>query len=408
MLNNRLAHLADYPFTRLAKLLAGIDPPAGREPILMSLGEPRHAPPELIDRTLRDNAHLWGKYPPVSGTSEFRTACAGWLNRRYALPAERLNADASILPVAGTREALFMAALLVVPECKAGRVPAVLLPNPFYAVYQGAGLIAGAEPVFLTASRRTGFLPDLDALTPELLERTALVYLCTPSNPQGAVATADYLTRALILARRYNFVLAADECYAEIYSGTPPAGALEAAAALDDATGVLTSGGRPWANLLVFHSLSKRSSAAGLRSGFVAGDPDLIAAFARLRGYGNAGSPLPVLAAAAALWADDAHVEDNRTRYRAKFDAAEAVLGGRFGFGRPAGGFFLWLEVGDGEAAARKLWAEEGVRVLPGAYVSHPDANGVNPGAAYIRVALIDEPALITAGCEAIVRCLVS
>ncbi len=396
-INPRLDRLSDYPFARLAALLNGIDPPKGVEPIALSLGEPQHPPPAVIDDTLRANAHLWGKYPPVAGTEAFRASCAGWLKRRYGLPDGLLDPDRSILPAAGTREALFLLALAVMPERKGGRTPAVLMPNPFYAVYEGAGLLAGGEPVFLPATKETGFLPDLDALTPDLLERTALFYLCSPGNPQGAAADRAYLERAIGLARRYGFVLAADECYAEIHTGEPPAGALEVAAALPH-------GGRPWANLIAFHSLSKRSNAAGLRSGFVAGDPELVAAFTRLRSYANAGTPLPVLAAAAALWDDDAHVEQNRALYRAKFDAAEAALGGRFGFYRPDGGFFLWLDVGDGEAAARRLWAEAGVRVLPGLYLT--SGGDRNVGRPYIRVALVHDAGAVGEACRRIARTL--
>ncbi|MBI1206657.1 MAG: aminotransferase class I/II-fold pyridoxal phosphate-dependent enzyme [Azospirillum sp.] len=391
-INRRLDRLSDYPFTRLAALLEGVTPPSGAAQLAMSVGEPQHVPPPLIAEVLQDNAGLWGKYPPVAGTPEFRAAAGGWLGRRYRLPEGLIEPQRMVLPVAGTREALFLAALLAVPERKAGQVPAVLMPNPFYAVYEGAGRLAGGEPVFLAATRETGFLPDLDAVPPALLARTALFYLCTPGNPQGAAAGPDYLAKAIRLSREYDFVLCIDECYAEIYDSRSPAGALEAAAGLAAAG---NAGSAPLANLLVFHSLSKRSSAAGLRSGFVVGDPDLIGAFARLRGYANAGTPLPVLAAAAALWRDDRHVEDNRRRYRLKFDAAEAALGGRFGFYRPDGGFFLWLEVGDGEAAARRLWADAGIRVLPGAYLARPGPDGTGPGDAYIRVALVHEPPVI-------------
>ncbi len=397
--NGRLDQLTDYPFTRLAALLSDITPRANVPPILMSVGEPQHPPPALIDETLRANAHLWGKYPPVAGTPEFRAAVGDWLNRRYALPAGLFDAATSVLPVSGTREALFLLALLAVPPEKAGRTPAVLMPNPFYAPYEGAGLLAGGEPVFLAATRETGFLPDLDALSPELLERTALFYLCTPANPQGAAADAAYLARAIALARRHGFVLAVDECYAEIYLDRPPVGALQVAAGMEH-------GGRPWANLLVFHSLSKRSSAAGLRSGFVAGDPGLIARFSRLRSYSNAGVPLPVLAASTALWRDEAHVEENRALYRAKFAAAEAALGGRFGYRRPDGGFFLWLDVGDGEAAARRLWAEGAIRVLPGAYLARSEPGEANPGAAFIRVALVNDTETVGQACAAIARIL--
>ncbi len=404
--NDRLDRLSDYPFTRLASLLADQPVRINRPTLMLSLGEPQHPPPPLIDEALRANAHLWGKYPPVGGTAEFRAAVAGWLSRRYRLAEGLLDPEVSVLPVAGTREALFLAALLAVPEQKAGRRPAVLMPNPFYAVYEGAAALAGGEPVFLSASPETGFLPDLDALTPELLERTALFYLCSPGNPQGAAADAAYFTRAIGLARHYGFVLAVDECYSEIYTTVPPIGALEVAAGLAGGAGVAWGESSPWSNLLVFHSLSKRSSAAGLRSGFVAGDPALLGRFSRLRSYANAGSPLPVLAAATALWRDEAHVEDNRARYRAKFDAAAAELDGRFGFYRPAGGFFLWLNVGCGESACRRLWTEAGVRVLPGAYLSRTDDNGHNPGAAYIRVALVHEADLIAEACARMARVL--
>jgi succinyldiaminopimelate transaminase len=398
--NDRLDRLSDYPFTRLSRLLADLSPPAGLAPLLLSLGEPQHPPPALIGEVLAANAHLWGRYPPVNGTADFRAAAGAWLERRYRLPPGRLDPEVSVLPVAGSREALFLTALLAVPERRSGRTPAVLLPNPFYAVYEGAGLLAGGEPVFLAATRETGFLPDLDTLPPALLERTALFYLCSPGNPQGAAADAGYLARALRLARHWGFVLAVDECYAEIYTGTPPVGALQVAATLG------RGASSPWENLLVFHSLSKRSSAAGLRSGFVAGDPELIGRFARLRAYSNAGTPLPVAAAAAALWRDEAHVEANRALYRAKFDAAAAGLGDRFGFYRPDGGFFLWLEVGCGERACRRLWAEAAVKVLPGAYFACTDADGRNPGAAYIRVALVHDAAVVAEAASRIIAVL--
>ena len=402
--NDRLDRLTDYPFTRLATLLSGVRPRANVEPIMMSVGEPQHKPPAIIDETLRANAHLWGKYPPVGGTPEFRAAVGDWLTRRYALTAGLFDAETSVLPVSGTREALFLLALLAVPQSKAGRRPAVLMPNPFYAPYEGAAQLAGAEPVFLSATRETGFLPDLDALTPELLERTALFYLCTPANPQGAAADAAYLARAIGLARQYGFVLAVDECYAEIYLDKPPVGALQVAQGLDHG-GPNNSKG-PWANLLVFHSLSKRSSAAGLRSGFVAGDPDLMARFSRLRSYSNAGMPLPVVAASTALWRDEAHVEENRALYRAKFEAAEASLKGRFGYYRPDGGFFLWLDVGDGEEATRRLWAEGAIRVLPGAYLARNNPGEPNPGASFIRVALVNDTETVAQACAAIARIL--
>lgn len=399
-LNPRLGQLSDYPFVRLAALLGAHQPRTNRPPLIMSVGEPQHAPPPLIEQALRDNAHLWSKYPPLAGTPEFRRAAAGWVCRRFGVPAHLLDADASILPVAGTREALFMAALLC-PDHKNGHIPAALMPNPFYAVYEGGALLGGMEPVFLNADVASGFLPDLDALEaqPELLARTAIFYLCSPSNPQGAAADLNYLKRAIALARRWNFLLAMDECYAEIYLDAPPAGAFTAALDLEYAKS-------PWDNLLVFHSLSKRSNAAGLRSGFVIGDPVLITAFNRLRNYANAGTSLPGLAAATALWNDDAHVVENRARYVEKFARAEAVLAGRLGYRRPAGGFFLWLDVGDGEEAAKKLWIDRGLRVLPGAYLAQSDLSGRNPGQRYIRVAVVHDVAAVGEACETMVRLL--
>ena len=396
MLNDRIAELTAYPFTRLTKLLDGLTPPAGTPALNMALGEPQHAVPPFLAEVLARHADGWTAYPPLAGTPAWRAAACGWLERRYGAGGRLIDPDAGILPLSGTREGLFLAALLTVPQGRKGEAaarPAVLIPNPFYATYEGAAVMAGAEPVFLDANAAAGFLPDLDALEAAqardgLLDRTALTYLCSPANPQGAIASRDYLARLLALARRHGFVLAVDECYAEIYDAAPPPGTLEAAAGMD---------GGALDNLLVFHSLSKRSSAAGLRSGFVAGDKRLITAFRLLRGYSAAGMPLPLQAASAALWDDDTHAADNRARYRAKIDAAEHALAGRFGFYRPPGGFFLWLEVGDGEAVARRLWVEAGVRVLPGAYLARPDADGTNPGRPFVRVALVHEPARIAA-----------
>jgi N-succinyldiaminopimelate aminotransferase len=314
----------------------------------------------------------------VPGTPEFRAAACAWLTRRYGLPATALDPDRHLVPVAGTKEALYQLPLLVTPT---DRDAVVLMPDPVYAVYYGGAVMAGAEPVLLPATAATGFLPDLDAVPAALLARTALLYLCTPANPQGAVADLDYLRRAVRLARRHGFVLAVDECYSELWDTAPPPGALEAALAED--------GG--FAGVVVFHSLSKRSSAAGLRSGFVAGDPELLVRLVRLRTYASPVQPLPLLAAATALWQDEVHVEANRARYRAKFDTAQRRLGNRLGFYRPAGGFFLWLDVGDGVAACRRLWREAGVRVLPGGYLSAGDAAD-NAGSRYVRVALVDEP----------------
>jgi N-succinyldiaminopimelate aminotransferase len=381
MLNPLLDRLGDYPFDRLRALLDGIQPPSGLRPLVLSIGEPRHPPPPLVADVLAAHAADWGRYPPVDGTPEFRTAAAGWLARRYGLPRGMLDPDRHLLPVAGTREALFLIAQAVVPGTKGGSRPLVLLPNPFYQVYLGAAVFAHADVMLLPATAETGHLPDLGRLDAAVLERAAACYLCSPANPQGAVASLNRLREAVSIARAHDIVLCVDECYADIYDAEAPPGALAACAAQ---AGSLD-------NVLVFHSLSKRSSVPGLRSGFVAGDARLIAAFRRLRSFGGASVPLPVLAASAALWADDAHAEANRAKYRAKFDLAEGLLGSRFGNVRPAGGFFLWLDVGCGEQAAQALWQQAALRVLPGAYLARPSEDGSNPGARYVRIALVDD-----------------
>lgn len=381
MHNPRLDGLGDYFFRRLAALLEPLTPAADVEPIDLSIGQPMHPTPDLLTETLAENSHLWGRYPPMIGTPAFREAVTEWLTWRYDLPERMISPDRHVLPAAGTKEALFMLSQVVTPESKAGARPAVLMPNPFYNVYLGGAVVAGAEPVLLSTTASTDHLPDLDALDEGLLDRTVAFFLCSPSNPQGSAASLAYLTRVLEMARRHDFLLIMDECYSEIYGGAAPAGSLEAAAAM--------GGGLD--NLIVCHSLSKRSSAAGLRSGFVVGDPAIIKTFARLRSYGAAVQPLPLMAAATALWRDEAHVRDNRDRYRQKFDLADRYLSGHFDYKRPDGGFFLWLKVGDSEAITRKLWSEAALKVVPGAYLGFADDAGWNPGTDAIRVALVHD-----------------
>jgi len=395
-LNPQLDDLSDYPFEALRTLLGRVVPRVNDAPIAMSLGEPQHQPPALLAETLAAHAQDWNKYPPMAGTPELRQAIVEWLTRRYRLGGGMLDPDRHVLSLAGTKEGLYLLASLVVPRRKGGGRPVVLVPNPYYLVYNGAATMAGADPVFLDATQSNGFMPDLAAIPRSVLERTALFYLCSPANPQGTVASLDYLKQAVALARLYDFVLAVDECYAEIYDGAPPPGALEACAALGDG----------FDRVLAFHSLSKRSSAAGLRSGFVAGDSRLIAQFAQLRSYGGCQVPLPVQAASTALWRDEAHVEENRARYRRKFDIAEAAIGGNFGFYRPQGGFFLWLDVGDGETATVRLWRDAAIRVLPGGYTARAAHGRDNPGRQYIRLAVVHDEATLTAAFARIRRVL--
>lgn len=398
---------AFHPFARLNRLLDPIAPGAsprddGR-PILLSVGEPQMAPPEMIAEELAANAALWSRYPPARGTPAYLDACATWLRRRYELPeavsaaGAWLDPERAILPVPGSREGLFFAVQATVPlpdpGAGADRRPVVLIPNPFYHVYAGATVAAGAEPVFVPATRESGFLPDLAALSPELLDRAAFCFYCTPSNPQGAAADLPRLTEAIRLARQHDFVLAFDECYAETYSETPPPGAVQAAHALE-ASALESEAGAGLDNILVFHSLSKRSSAPGLRCGFVAGPAGLIDSLDAILRVGGAGVPLPAIAAGTRLWQDEAHAVEIRARYQENFAIAERILGNRFAYRKPDGGFFLWLEVGDGEAATLDLWRTAGIKVLPGSYMCVDDETGSNPGNPYIRVALVYEPAL--------------
>ncbi len=384
MLNDRLLEIGAYPFDRLRALLGPVEPAAGLEPIALSLGEPRHDPPASIGEAILADHALWGRYPPMRGTEDARTAIARWACRRYRCPEATIDPARNVVPVSGTREALFMAALAAVPERKAGGRPVVLMPNPFYQVYLGAAVAAGAEPVFVPADRASGFLPDYESLDADVLARVALAYFCSPANPQGAIAGLDRLKRLVGLAREHDFVLVSDECYSEIYDrGRPaPPGTIEACREL----------GGGLEKVAVFNSLSKRSSVPGLRVGFAIGDADFMDAYVRLRDHGGAAPPMPLLAAAEALLADEGHVEESRELYRRKIDIAEELLDGRLGFYRPEGGFYLWLDVEDGEGAARRLWSEAAVRVLPGSYIARPSGNGVDPGRRYIRVALVHDP----------------
>ena len=398
--NPGLDLLGDYPFQRLAALLEDVLPAEGVDPVMMHLGEPKLPQPDLVAEEIARNAHLWNRYPPVAGSPEFRTAAANWLTRRYGLPGNMVDPDRHVIAACGTREALFQTALMAVPAggaANGGGRPAVLMPNPMYHVYYGAAVMAGAEPVLVPATHETGFLPDYGILDPDLLRRTALVYLCTPGNPQGAVASLERLEALIGLAREYGFLLALDECYSEIWRDSPPPGGLQACAAMGGAMG----------GVLVFHSLSKRSNAPGLRAGFVAGDADALARLLRLRSYGGAQVPGPVQAAAAALWGDEGHVERNRAHYERLFAMAERILGNRAGYHDSPGGFFLWLDVGDGEGAARMAWRRGAVKVMPGGYMGRVDeASGENPGGRYIRVALVHDEETAEAGLVRLARAL--
>ncbi len=377
-----------YPFARLRSLLDGIPP--GAEPVSLAVGGPNHPFPDFITRVLQEHSSGYGRYPPVDGTPDLRRACRDWLVRRYHLPEDLIDPERHICPVNGTREGLFLAALTLAPGARAGETPpAVLIPNPFYQCYAAAALAIGAEPVYVDATRETGFLPDFAHLPPAILARTVVAYLCSPANPQGTCARLEDWQALLDLADAHDFCIIADECYGEIYDREAPAGILQAIAArpAKDRAGMME-------RILGFHSLSKRSSVPGLRAGFAVGGAAAMDRFKLLRSYAGSTMALPVCAAAAAAWNDDAHVAANRALYRQKIDLAESIFGTRLGFYRPPGGFFLWLDVStiglDGEQAAREVWRQGGVRTLPGAYLSRSGAQG-NPGASYLRLALVHD-----------------
>lgn len=385
------------PFARLNALLEGIEP--GGTPINFSLGEPQMPVPSFVQPELTGHLAGFGRYPPIRGTPELRQAVARWLGWRYPGLAGAIDPESHVLPLNGSREGLFSAIFPARARKPEIADPSVLIPNPFYQVYAAAAAVAGANPVFLPSSEGTGFLPALERIDASLLERTLALYLCSPSNPEGAVASRDYLAQAISLARRYDFLLFADECYSEIYTGEPPPGALEVALA---ETGSL-------ANVLTFQSLSKRSGLPGLRSGFIAGDPAFISAFARFRNVACPQVPLPIQHVSAAAWSDEAHVEDGRARLKANLDAADSVLKGRFSYRRPKGGLFLWLNLADfggGEAAVKTLWKGCGVKVLPGAYLTKPQAGQADPGQDFIRLALVHDTDTTREGLARIVATL--
>ncbi|MGA7184973.1 MAG: aminotransferase class I/II-fold pyridoxal phosphate-dependent enzyme [Pseudolabrys sp.] len=382
------------PFVRLTELIAGIEP--GKPVINLSVGEPQHPIPNFVGPTL--DAHLadFGRYPANKGIEPFRRAVASWLGRRYSL-ARPVDPESEVLVLNGTREGLFLAAIAAKRWVTrhAGK-PAVLIPNPFYAAYAAGALAADCEPVYLPTTRESGFLPDLDALDEALLARTVACYIASPSNPQGAVADSAYLDRLANLARRFGFLIFADECYCEIYSGNAPAGMLEAA-------------GPDFANVVVFHSLSKRSNLPGLRVGFAAGDRRFLAPYLELRNVAAPQVPTPAQYVAIAAYGDEAHVQENRKLYSAKFDLADQIVGGRYGYERPAGGFFLWLDIskhGSSEMVTKKLWSGAGVRVVPGRYLAREQNDGSNPGEGYIRVAMVQDKAATAEGLRRLVAVL--
>ncbi len=385
----RFSNLPAHVWPRLRALLDAHE--GGGVPVHMTIGEPKHAFPAWVTDVISDNAEGFNSYPPNDGIPELRHAITDWIARRYGA---KLDPDTEVMALNGTREGLYNAVIALCPEEKNGEKPAILMPNPFYPVYMIGAISGNADPVMVSATAQTDHLPDFASVPADILRRTVAAYVCSPANPQGAVADRAYWTNLFDLAEKYDFRIFADECYSEIYRGDAPVGALQIAEELDLRDRVV-----------IFHSLSKRSNLPGLRSGFVAGGAAAIAEIKQLRNYAGAPLPLPLQHAAAAVWRDEKHVEENRALYLEKYRDADRILGNVPGYVSPQAGFFLWLPVEDGEKAALKLWRETGVRVLPGAYLAQA-VNGENPGEKYIRVALVAPKEETARGLQAIRDCL--
>jgi N-succinyldiaminopimelate aminotransferase len=367
------------PFARLAELLAPHQP--GKPLITLSLGEPQHPVPGFVAPVLAQHVADFGRYPIAKGIEPFRRAAANWLASRFELP-RAIDPETELLVLNGSREGLFFAAITAARYVgeRNGR-PAILMPNPFYPAYGAGARAANCETIYLPTTRANGFLPDLDALDDATLDRTVAFYIASPANPQGAVASRDYFGRLKHLADRFGFMILSDECYSEIYTREAPGGMLESA-------------GPDFTNVVAFQSLSKRSNLPGLRVGFAAGDKKFLSLFHELRNVAAPQVPVPLQHVAIAAYSDEAHVEENRRLYRLKFDLADQILGHRYGYARPAGGFCVWLDVsgqGGDEAATVKLYRDGGVRVVPGSYLARRQADGSNPGAGYIRLALVQD-----------------
>jgi aspartate/methionine/tyrosine aminotransferase len=365
------------PFARLTELLAPYQP--AKPLIMLSLGEPQHPVPAFVGPVLAKHIADFGRYPIAKGIEPFRRAAAHWLSTRFDLPRP-IDPESEILVLNGSREGLFFAALTAARYVgKRNGRPAILMPNPFYPAYGAGARAADCEMIYLPTTVDNGFLPDLDALDDATLSRTVAIYIASPANPQGSVASRAYFTRLKQLADRFGFMILSDECYSEIYTKEAPGSALECA-------------GPDFTNVVAFQSLSKRSNLPGLRVGFAAGDRKFLSQFHELRNVAAPQVPVPLQQVAVAAYSDEAHVEENRRLYRIKFDLADQILGSRYGYHRPAGGFCVWLDVsahGGDEAATIRLYKDAGVRVVPGSYLARLQPDGFNPGAGYIRLALV-------------------
>lgn len=377
-MNPYLEKLHRYPFERLTLLKEGLQPPA-KPHIAMSIGEPRHTPPPFIAEALVSNLDTLESYPVALGLAELRVAAAGWLERRFGLGENAVDPETMVLPLNGTREGLFAFVQSVVD----GRGESlVAMPNPFYQIYEGAALLAGAQPFYLNTLEENGFLPDLEAVSADTWRRTAILFLCSPGNPTGAVMDLAYLKRALELAEKHDFVIAGDECYADLYfdEDHPPAGLLQACQAM---------GHDRFQRCVVFHSLSKRSSVPGMRSGFVAGDPGLIKPFLLYRTYHGCAVPLFIQLASVPAWRDDRHAAENRHRYQAKLEAVWPILEPVMDLPRPQAAFYLWPRTEqDEEDFTREAYRQQNLTLLPGSYLARDTADG-NPGKHRVRISLV-------------------
>jgi aspartate/methionine/tyrosine aminotransferase len=369
----------------MSGLLEGVAP--GGPAIDLTIGEPHHPMPDFLMQGLAEAQELFGKYPPIHGSEEFRASVRDWLSRRYPHLEGLDEKQLGVIPLSGTREGLFFVAFSANGRRPDIEHPVMMMPNPFYHTYAAAAAACGAEPVFLSAGPQSGFLPDLDAIDEETLARCVAFYLSSPANPQGSVADENYLEKAIQLARAHDFILIADECYSEIYTEQPPPGALETA----------WKSSKSLENVISMQSFSKRSNLPGLRAGFCCGDPQFVEEFASFRNVVAPQTSLAILHACTQLLADEVHVELTRKLYREKFEAADAILAGRFSYRRPEGGFFLWLDVsnyGGSEAAVKTLWKECGVKLLPGRFIARDETDGTNPGENYVRVAMVEDLAV--------------
>lgn len=377
-MNPDLDKLQPYPFEKLARLNKGVTPPTSKAPIALAIGEPQHPTPAFISAELITQLQGLSTYPTTRGIALLRETIAQWLVKRFQLPVSSIHPDHNVLPVNGTREALFSFAQAVIDR---DTQPLVVMPNPFYQIYEGAALLAGAQPWFLNSMLEHDFVPDFDQVPADVWRRCQLIYICSPGNPTGAVIGLAALQQLIQLADQYDFVIAADECYAEIYPDQQaPVGLLQAALAM---------GRDDYARCVVFHSLSKRSNLPGLRSGFVAGDAAILQQFSLYRTYHGCAMPLPAQHASIKAWADERHVQENRALYQQKFAALVPILSPVLDVAPPHASFYLWPKTPiDDTEFVRELYRQQNVLVLPGSFLSRL-AHGVNPGSGYVRMALV-------------------